>query len=155
MRSNLGGLVYGTITVGALLAAESAQRETYLETVGAVVIALMLYWLAHSYAEFTARRLKGKDPITLGALAQAMVYELSILVGAAIPLLTLLVWWVVGARLASAVTAAIWAAAAMTMLIEVVAALRTKQSGRELVVQAAFGLLLGTLVIAIMLVLHH
>lgn len=155
MRSNPGGLVYGTITVGALLAAESAQRETYLETVGAVVIALVLYWLAHSYAEFTARRLRRSDPLTFGALAQTMAYELSILVSAAIPLLTLLVWWLVGARLASAVTAAIWAAAAMTMLIEVAAALRAKQSGRELVVQITFGLLLGALVIAMMLVLHH
>jgi MFS family permease len=155
MRSNPGGLVYGTITVGALLAAESAQRETYLETVGAVVIALVLYWLAHSYAEFTARRLEGKDPLTVGALAQTMAYELSILVGAAIPLLTLLVWWLVGARLASAVTAAIWAAAAITMAIEVAAALRAKETGRELVVQIAFGFLLGALVIAMMLVLHH
>jgi hypothetical protein len=155
MRSNPGGLVYGTITVGALLAAESAQQETYLETVGAVVIALVLYWLAHSYAEFTARRLEGKDPLTVGALAQTMAYELSILVGAAIPLLTLLVWWLVGARLASAVTAAIWAAAAMTMAIEVAAALRAKETGRELVVQIAFGFLLGALVIAMMLVLHH
>jgi hypothetical protein len=155
MRSNPGGLVYGTITVGALLAAESAQRETYLETVGAVVIALVLYWLAHSYAEFTARRLGGKDPFTLGALAQTMAYELPILVGAAIPLLALLVWWLAGARLASAVTAAIWAAAAMTMLIEVAAALRAKRSGRELAVQIAFGLLLGLLVIAMTAVLHH
>jgi hypothetical protein len=155
MRSNPAGLVYGTITVGALLAAESAQRETYLETVGAVLIALVLYWLAHSYAEFTARRLRGDEPLTVGALARTMMHELSILAGAAVPLLTVVVWWVAGARLASAVTAAIWAAAAMTVVLEVVAALRTERSGSELVVQTAFGLLLGLLVITIMLVLHH
>jgi hypothetical protein len=155
MRSNPAGLVYGTITVGALLAAESAQRETYLETVGAVLIALVLYWLAHSYAQFTARRLQGDEPLTVGALARTMAHELSILAGAAVPLLTVVVWWAAGARLASAVTAAIWAAAAMTVVLEVVAALRTDRSGSELVVQIAFGLLLGLLVIAIMLVLHH
>jgi hypothetical protein len=155
MGSNPAGLVYGTITVGALLAAESAQRETYLETVAAVLIALVLYWLAHSYAEFTGRRLHGSEPFTLGALARTMAHELSILIGAAIPLLTVLVWWVAGARLANAVTAAIWAAAAMTVILEVVVAVRTKRSGSELVLQAGLGLLLGLLVITIMLVLHH
>jgi hypothetical protein len=152
--SNPAGLVYGTITVGALLAAESAQRETYPETVGAVLLALLLYWLAHSYAEFTARRLRGSDELTLGGLAEALVHELWILAGAAIPLLTVLIWWLAGARLANAVTAAIWAAAAVTVILEVAAAVRTKRSGSELVLQAGLGLLLGLLVITIMLVLH-
>jgi hypothetical protein len=155
MRSNPAGLVYGTITVGALLAAESAQRETYLETVVAVLLALVVYWLAHSYAEFTARRLQRDEPLTLGALARTMAHELSILAGAAVPLLTVLVWWVAGGPLGNAVTGAIWTAAAMTVVLEVVAAARTDRSGSELVVQAAFGLLLGLLVITIMLVLHH
>jgi len=153
--SNPGGLVYGTITVGALLAAESAQRETYGETVAAVVIALVLYWFAHSYAEFTGRRLQGDDRLALGALARTIGHEISILLGAAVPLLVLLIWWLVGARLGSAVNVAIWSAAGMTMLIEVAAALRARRSGRDLVVQAGFGLLLALLVIAMTRVLHH
>jgi hypothetical protein len=153
--SNPGGLVYGTITVGALLAAESAQRETYGETVAAVLIALVLYWFAHSYAEFTGRRLQGDDRLELGALARTIGHEISIVLGAAVPLLVLLIWWLVGARLGSAVNAAIWSAAGMTMVIEVAAALRARRSGRDLVVQAAFGLLLALLVIAMTRVLHH
>src|ERR1035441_8833725 len=49
MPTNPGRLVYGTIAVGALLAAESARQETYVETVFAVAITLLLYWLAHSF----------------------------------------------------------------------------------------------------------
>ena len=154
MSLNPVGLIYGTITVGALLAAESAQSETYLETVGAVVIALAIYWLARSYAEFTAQRLTRAEPLTLAALGRTMLHELSILIGAAIPLLTLLVWWATGASLGAAVTAAIWASAAVTALIELVAALRAKLTGVELVAQAALGVVLGLLVIAMKLVLH-
>jgi hypothetical protein len=154
MSLNPVGLIYGTITVGALLAAESAQSETYPETVGAVLIALAIYWLARSYAEFTAARLQRSEPLTLVGLGRTMLHELSILIGAAIPLLTLLVWWATGAPLGSAVTAAIWASAVVTALIELAAALRAKLTGIELVAQAALGVVLGLLVIAMKIVLH-
>jgi len=154
MGANPFGLVYGTITVGALLAAESAQRETYGETVGAVAIALLIYWLAHSYAQFTSQRLARSEPLRLGKFAGTMAHEVSILVGAAVPLLALLVWWVAGARLTSAVNAAIWASAAMILLIEVVSGVRARLSAQELIVQAALGAMLGVLVIALKLLLH-
>jgi hypothetical protein len=154
MHSNVGGLVYGTIAVAALLAAESAQRETYAETVGAVLIALALYWLAHSYAEYTAQRIKGAEKLSFTAFGRTMVHQLWILLGAAIPLLTLLVWWAAGSRLTTAVTAAIWSAAAVLGLVELAAALRAHLTGRELIAQIGLGLVLGLLVIAIKLVLH-
>jgi hypothetical protein len=154
MHSNVGGLVYGTIAVAALLAAESAQRETYAETVGAVLIALALYWLAHSYAEYTAQRIKRAEKLRFTAFGRTMVHQLWILLGAAIPLLTLLVWWAAGSRLTTAVTAAIWSAAAVLGLVELAAALRAHLTGRELIAQIGLGLVLGLLVIAIKLVLH-
>jgi hypothetical protein len=155
MLSNAGGLVYGTITVGALLAAESAKRETYPETVGAVLVALALYWIAHAYSDFTAERLKAREALSLKAFGRALRGELTVLFGAVIPLLALLVWWAAGARLSVAVTAAIWVAAAVTALIEFGAALRAELRGRELAVQTTIGVLLGLLVVALMLVLHH
>ena len=42
----------------------------------------------------------------------------------------------------------------MVLLIEVVAGLRAKQSGRELAVQILFGAMLGLLIIAVRLILH-
>jgi hypothetical protein len=53
---NPGGLVYGTILVATLLAAENAAHETYGTTIGSVVLALLVYWLAISYATFTGER---------------------------------------------------------------------------------------------------
>ena len=50
--------------MAALLAAESARQETYPRTVGAVAITLILYWLAHSYSEFTGERLERGEPFS-------------------------------------------------------------------------------------------
>ena len=46
-----GGVVYGVITVGALMAAESGRHESYLDAFASALIATLLYWLAHSYAD--------------------------------------------------------------------------------------------------------
>jgi hypothetical protein len=148
------GLVYGPITVGALLAAESAQRETYGETIGAVAIALLAYWLEHSYATYTSRRLREGKPLELAELGRTLARELSIVVGAAIPLVSLLAWWAAGGRLTSAVTAAVWTAAAVILVIEVLIGLRARLTGRDLVAQTALGATLGVLVIALRAVLH-
>jgi hypothetical protein len=154
MNGNPASGVYGTIAVGALLAAESARRETYPETVGAVVITLLLYWIAHSYAQFTGHRLRAAEKLTLAGLVRTMAGESWIMLGAAIPLLTLVIWWAAGAQLTAAVSAAIWTSAGMVTIIEVVAGLRADLSGHELVAQASLGVLLGLLVIVLRLLLH-
>ncbi|MBV9006304.1 MAG: hypothetical protein JOZ98_19530 [Solirubrobacterales bacterium] len=148
------GLVYGAIAVGVLLAAEDAADTTFAETVGSVAIALVLYWLAHSYALLTSRRLRKGEKLTLRGLAEAMLAELWIVAGAAEPLIALIVFSLLGAKLASAETAAIWAAAIMVLAIEVVAGIRAKLSGRELLLQAVLGATLGLLVILLSAILH-
>ena len=56
-EDNPAGVIYGLITVGALLAAEGALGETYPETVASLVLAICLYWLAHAYADMLGHRL--------------------------------------------------------------------------------------------------
>lgn len=150
----LSGAIYGTITVGTLLAAESAQRETYIETIGAVALALVLYSVAHAYASSAAKRLEDGQHITVKGLAGALAEEVAILAGAAVPLVTLVAFGVAGAQLSTAVTAAIWTAAAVIAGIEVTAAVSAGAKGRELAARATIGIGLGLLVIAISAVLH-
>jgi hypothetical protein len=154
MLSDLSAAIYGTMTVGALLAAEAADEETYLKTVISVVITLIIYWFAHSYAEFASERLKDREPLRLGVLGRIMVTQVPILFGAAIPLVAVLVLWAAGASLSAAVTAAVWTSAVVVMLIEVMAGVRAKRTGRELLFQTAFGALLGLLIIVLRLTLH-
>jgi hypothetical protein len=148
------GAVYGTITVGALLAAESAQQETYLETVAAVVLALVLYVLAHSYSEFAGHRLREGEHLTLEGYRRSLVREAAALPGAAVPLLAVLIAWLVGASLSAAVNAAVWTSAGMVVLLELVAGVIAGETGRELAGQVGLGALLGLLVIVLKLLLH-
>jgi hypothetical protein len=137
-----------------LLDAEYSRNDTYLETVGAVLIAMALYWLAHSYAEFTARRLHRGHPFTMRALAETMAHELAILTAAALPLAALLIVWAAGATLRDAVNAGIWTSAGMIVLIELIVGVRAKLSGLELLAQVVLGTVLGALVIVLRIVLH-
>jgi hypothetical protein len=154
MLPNPGAVIYGTITVGALLAAESARTETYGETLGGVLLALLVYWLAHGYSEFTEHRLEENQAVTLSGLVHTLVHELMIIAGAAIPLLTLVICWIVRAGLDTAVSAAVWTSAGVIVGVEVAAGVRAHLTGRALAAQAAVGALFGLLVIALKLVLH-
>jgi hypothetical protein len=154
MLANPAALVYGTIAVAALLAAESAQRETYGGTVGAVLVTLFLYWFAYSYAEFTGQRLQHSERFTFAGIARMMRHELPVLIGAIVPLAVLLIWWAAGAHLVAAVTAAVWTSAGTIVAIEVMVGLRLRLRGRELVAQTALGAMLGLLVVALRVLLH-
>jgi len=154
MRSNLTPAIYGTVAVGSLLAVESARRETYLDTLIGILITLLLYWLAHAYAEFTSDRLRHSEAITVRGLTRALESELTILVGAALPIAVLVCWWIAGAGLSTGVSAAIWTSAATVVMLEVAAGIRAEQSGRKLALQVTIGALLGLLIISLRLALH-
>jgi membrane protein YqaA with SNARE-associated domain len=154
MLTNPGPLVYGTITIGALLAAESAQRETYASTIGAVLVALTLYWLAHSYAEFTQRRVRTETPQKLQGLLETMTHELSILLGASFPLLALVICGLAGVKLDTAVVVATWTSAVMVVIIEVAVGIREQSGPRDFAAQTGLGVVLGLLVIVLRTLLH-
>lgn len=151
---NPAAAVYGTIAVGALLAAESARSETYPRTVGAVVVTLLLYWLAYSYADLLGERLKSGFGLTPSALVRTMMYELPILLGASVPLLAVLICWAVGASLTAGVKAAVWTSAAIIVAIESAAAFQARLSRGRLLLQAMAGCLLGLLIVALRALLH-
>jgi hypothetical protein len=154
MRPDPGGIAYGTITVGGVLASESAIRETYASTLGGAMLALVLYWLAHSYAEFTRQRARSEEPLQPSGLARIVAGELSVLVGALVPVAVLALCGVFGVSLADGDTAATWAAAGMVVAIEFGLGVREHLSGRELAFQSGLGLVLGLLVIGLRALLH-
>jgi hypothetical protein len=154
MRVSLSSGVYGTIAVGVLLAAETAQRENYAETIGALSLTIVLYWIAHAYASNATRRLREQEHLTAKGFAKAMVEQAPILAASVPPLAMLIVFGIAGASLGHAVTAGIWTAAASIVAIEVTAAVRAGAEGFELVGQAAIGVGLGLLVIVLKLILH-
>jgi hypothetical protein len=152
--NNPGSAIYGTIAVGALLAAESVRRETYGKNIEAVVITLLIYWLAHAYADLAAVRLRSGARLTIGGLGKTMLHELPLLAGATIPLAILLICWAAGTRLSAAVIAALWTSAAIVVTIELSAGIRGRLGARQFLAQVLVGAVLGSLVIFLKVVLH-
>jgi hypothetical protein len=151
---NPAATVYGTVTVGALLAAESGLRDTYPETVGSLAIAIVLYWFAHSYAEVLGLRLRRDETITWTELWNAFSQDWGIVRGAAAPMLAVLIAWALGAHQATAVTAGTWAAVATLVIFELAAGIRSRAKAPEMALQMSAGITLGLGILALRALLH-
>jgi hypothetical protein len=147
-------LVYGLITVGTLLAAESGLHDTYGEAVGSVILALLLYWLAHAYSDVLGDRLATHRRLTAHALGRSLVAEWAIVRGATVPLLALLVAWAAGASQETGVAVAVWATAGCLVAFELLAGLRARSTPRELLLEGCVGTAMGVAIIALRVILH-
>jgi hypothetical protein len=151
---NPAGAVYGIVTIGALLAAESGLRDSYADTVGSAAIAVVLYWFAHSYADVLGLRLAEQRLITWGELWHTFVQDWAIVRGASAPLLALLVAWATGASQETAVAAGVWTAAASLVAFEVAAGLRSRAGPAELTLEVTVGATMGLALLALRALLH-
>ena len=149
-----GPLVYGTMVVGTVLDAEGIKTETFSETIFGVTLAMVLLWLAHSYASLTGHRLTQGEHLTRKLLSHHLAHEAPILLGAVIPLLTVIVWSATGASLSESLSAGIWADVAMIIIINLVAAFVSELRGTDLLVQTAVGVVLGLGIIFVKLIFH-
>jgi hypothetical protein len=149
-----GSLVYGTMVVGTVLDAEGVRTETFSETIFGVALAMVLLWLAHSYAALTGHRLSKGEHLTPKLLGHHLAHEAPILLGAVVPLLTVVIWSATGASLSESLSAGIWADVAMIVLINLVAAAVSQLRGVDLLVQTAIGVVLGLGIIFVKLIFH-
>jgi hypothetical protein len=151
---NPTGAVYGLLTTGALLAAESGLHEHYPDTLLSVLLAAVAYWLLHAYARVLGGRLAERRILALPALAAALRHDWAILRGAAIPLAVLVVAWAAGASQATGASAALWSAIAGLVLIELLAAVRVRAAPAELALELGVGLAMGFAVLGVKAILH-
>jgi hypothetical protein len=151
---NPAGAIYGLIVIGALLAAESGRHESYLDTLLSAAIAATLYWVAHSYAGVLGNRLSGRERLTPGALLHALGRDVTLIRGAAIPLLALAVATLAGAPQETAVTVGVWSAIVSLGVFELLAGLRAGAVRGELVLETAVGVAMGLAILALKIVLH-
>lgn len=151
---NPAEVVYGLITIGALLAAESGLRETYPQTVGSAAIAVVLYWFAYAYADVLGLRLSEQRRLGWDDLWRTFVQDWAIARGASVPLLALLVAWIVGASQAAAVTAGVWSAVASLIAFEIAAGIRSRSKPAELVLEVLVGATTGLAILTLRALLH-
>jgi hypothetical protein len=153
-EANPAGAVYGIITAGALLAAESARRETTPEAAGAVAVALLLYWLAHAYSDALGERLEHHQAFRPRALLYQLRRSATIVRGSALPLTTMLLAWAAGASTSQAVNVALITAAVSLILLELISMVRSECGVSELLTQTVVSVVLGLGVLSLKVVLH-
>ena len=152
--ANAGGAVYGAVMVGVLLAAEDARHEDYPATIEAAAIVLLLYWLTNLYTHALGVRLQRREPLNLKLIWRSCLHELPIVEGALIPVVVLLITWAAGLTVRRGATAAVWAAAATIVVLEVAAGWRSRREPRDIWVQIGVGAVIGLALISVKLVLH-
>jgi hypothetical protein len=153
-EDNPAGVIYGLITIGALLAAESSLGETYVELVGSLVLAICLHWLAHAYADLLGHRLATNQRLTTGVLLRSLRRDWAIVRGAALPLLSIVVAWIAGADLEDADIIAVWACAASILVFELLAGVRAESTRSELALEGFVGAAMGLAIVALRAIIH-
>ena len=152
--TNPAGAIYGMIAIGALLAAESGLRDTYLETLASALIALALYWLAHAYADMLGQRLEKRAQLTAAGLGRNLLHDWAIMRGGAVPLLVLLACWAAGASQETAITVDLWVTAGNLLAFELLAGLRARSRPGELLLEGCVGAAMGLGILALRVILH-
>jgi hypothetical protein len=151
---NPSAVIYGLLTTGALLAAESTRQETLAEAIGASVLTLVLYWLAHAYSSALGSRLESGDRWTANRLFRTAVHEAALLKGAAVPLIVLVATGLTGSGPTDSVLAALVATAIMLLSLELIAGVRARLRGFALGAQVVVAAGLGVGVILLKVAIH-
>jgi hypothetical protein len=146
--------VYGVLSVATVIAAESTRSETFPRLVVASFVAMVLYWLAHGYAEHWAAHLQRSDNWSTAEIWSSLVWEAPILLGAVGPILVLLLAWVAGGSTEAAVTAALWVSVVEIVLLELGAGLFRHDRVRDVAIQVLMGVTMGLGILALRLTLH-
>jgi hypothetical protein len=107
LAANPRAAIYGTIVASAVIAATAAGGKSPALILAATVATLLVFWLAHVYADFLDHGLRhGRSDLKV--LGSIMVQELSMLVAPALSILFLLLGALGVLEEALAVGLALW-----------------------------------------------
>jgi hypothetical protein len=154
LPTNPGGLVYGTILSATLISAEYAKAERYAGALGGIVLAEIVYWLALSYSEFAGERVETGDAFNFAGFRRSARHELAVVLSGIPPFVVIVVCWIAGATLSTALTIGVYTAAGMIVLAELVIGINTEETGRQLAVDVLVGVAFGIVVVVVKVFLH-
>lgn len=154
IRPNAAAAVYGLVVASAVLAVDSGNSVPSWQTVEAVIGALLIYWLAETYAHVVTSQDRHTSHAWLGLAARHLREEL--------PLVTTPLWLVAvlgiarlaGASRNAAVTWALVASVALLGWAGGRGAYRAGRTGVGIAVSAALGAAFGVAAILLKAIVH-
>jgi hypothetical protein len=148
------GLMHGAVVMGAVLALAPHTSSTPLQVAGGATAVLVIYWLTHAYTNALGRGIAGDQRHLTRRLVHSARHEVAVILGGLPTILALSLTAGAGARLDTAVTAALWLTLAMLAGVGYLAAHLAGISGWRLVGETAFAALFGASMIVLNSLLH-
>ncbi len=148
LARNPAASIYGTVLADSVLAVESERQTTLRDLVYAELISVVVYWLAHVYADFLGTRSAPGHRPGLRGLVDTMAHEWPLVTASFVPLLAVLLAAVAGASVQGASLAGMWTGVGALVLWGEIAG-RHSGSGRWGAL--GYGLLSGALGISLIL----
>ncbi|MBL7495945.1 hypothetical protein I6A84_39855 [Frankia sp. CNm7] len=148
LARNPVGSIYGTILADSVLAVEARYQLLLRDLIYAELVTVVVYWLAHVYAEFLGAPPTVNRRAGLRRLADTMAHEWSLVTASFVPLLAVLLAAAAGASVHTAALAGMWTGVAALVLWGEIAG---RHSGRGAWTSLAYGLVSGMFGIALVL----
>lgn len=148
-RDNPGALIYGLLTVGAVISADSGTVQHDRREIITAAVTVFIYFLIHAYSTLLGNRLSGSGVLSGTELWSAIQAEFAIVRGASLPVLAMIVAVLLGANANTMEWVGIICAIVLLILFEVLAGLRSHLGQRWVVLQAGFGAGFGLLLIVL------
>ncbi len=143
------GVVYGIITVGAVIAIESASDLAPSHDIAGTILVLVVYWMVHSYSTVMGNLFRTKEAWHWGLVKETMRDEFSIMRGAALPIIMMTIFALCGAGSTEVMWAGLVTVIVLIMAFQAVAGARAGLRGLALSAQLAVGLFFGLFLIVI------
>jgi hypothetical protein len=145
--------IYGLVVAGATLAT-SAAFESLRTVAAAVLVTVLVYWAAESYAHALATRVVLHRALTRGESVRVVRQGWPMVSASYVPLLSLLVAGLVGAGVTTAVLTALIVTTVLLGVAGATAGWSSGVRGVRLVATVAISLAFGLVMIGLKLSLH-
>ncbi len=146
---NPAGVIYGTITVGAVLAAEGDRSEHVSTAVFVAFMVLLLYWVVHAWSDDTGRRIEERSELSWDRFAGYLQRDWAIVRGAMLPILAVIIAAVFGDSGEQAIYVGTIVSAVSLAVIELVTGIRNELGMRQVLVQTLVGAGFGAVLIGL------
>jgi hypothetical protein len=140
--------IYGAIITAAILDTAGSNMSTDALVI-AVVITLVVYWLAEEYAELLGEQVEGGRLPTWGRIQEALAETWPMVSASFVPLLALVIARLAGASELTAANAGLVAALLLLVIHGWSAARASHLRGRQLLLTTAIAVGLGLMMIAL------